>query len=103
MYPYELNDAVFIKENFGDFFLNRAMKELKLEFFVTYNDYGFEHDTETDELYIYIDGDYDSLIIGSNERLFELCDTSCFEKTEDYGEVYENFVKDLKDFLTKAY
>lgn len=97
MYPYEITDSVIIKENFANYFLYRAMKELK--FFVKNDDFGFEHDTETDDMYIFVDGTYDSLVFNSDNRLFQLCDTSCFKETDEYENVYQNFLNEIKRFL----
>ena len=101
MYPYEKEESLFITTNFRDFFLDRATKELENEMstLIGYADYGYNHDTDTDDMYLYIDGDYESLLFDSGTELFVMCDCAHFDKTERYEVVYNDFLEKLRAFV----
>ena len=102
-YPWEREDYVYSKNNLWEFFIQRAVKETDLYNVLGYDpisDYGYEHDHETDDLYLYIESESgDNLLFGCDSDVFALCDTTNFDKGEKYETVYSDFLSVFKNFF----
>ncbi len=93
-YPYEREDYVYIKNNLWDFFISKAMREIDFDVI----DYGYEHDKETDDAYIFIDlSNGDSIMYDDQTEMFALCDTTRFVEDEKYQKAYKEFINKLKN------
>lgn len=95
--PMEREDMKYYEENFIDFFIEPALKELQ----ISVNDYGYEYDEDNDEFYYFIDFDsYDSWVIVDDDKEINLvcCRTHHFDKYSlEYKKAYKKFLKLFKE------